>query len=120
MIRIYGVGKDSFQLRAVSTWLKLHQEKVAHVPPIDRPLIKAGPNDKSWEKQNGIDAQLLPLLNRFCFRCHSSLKYHVFDKQMVVDRKDLIASFIRFGPDNIPFMPQDRRLTPETIEKIEA
>jgi hypothetical protein len=105
----------SFQLRAVETWLENHKSSELYVSPLDRALLKGDPADRAWDKSDPVDQGLLPMLNRYCFRCHSSLKYHVFDKEMVFDRKAHISVFIKGG-----LMPQDRQLEQATIDRIEA
>ena len=51
------------------------------------------------------DRELFPLLNRYCFRCHSSFAYHVFDRQAVKQAgAGYMKALIQGGS-----MPQDRR-----------
>jgi hypothetical protein len=114
---------NSFQVRAAENWLELHANGVdTNFPPIDRALPPASPGGSQWIKGNSVDEALLPKLNQFCFRCHSSLIYHVFDKDAVKER----ASFIEFlmspgelqGKPIVPQMPQDRVLDEETRKTI--
>lgn len=69
--------------------------------------------------------RLLRLLNNHCFRCHSSLRYNVFDRQAVRDKKDWIIAFLNlqipdgkggFLPGN--FMPQGRVLSADEKNEI--
>ena len=55
------------------------------------------------------DENLLPLMNQYCFRCHSSVRFHVFQKQAVIQRKPGILARVRSGN-----MPQDRKLSDDT------
>jgi len=103
--------KKAFQLRAVEKWLDLHKTNVGFVDMFDRNLAPdSGAAGLQWSKSNPIDAQLLPLLNQYCFRCHSSLRYHVFDKDGVVARKQTMVNRLNLAADNKFAMPQDRDL----------
>lgn len=114
---------NSFQVRAAGNWLKLHTDGINnHFPPIDRALPPEKSGDAVWTKGNPIDEALLPKLNQFCFRCHSSLIYHVFDKQAVKKRADFIKYVMSpgklDGKDIVPDMPQDRVLDENIRQKI--
>jgi hypothetical protein len=39
-----------------------------------------------WTAGQPTDEALLPMLNQHCFRCHSSVRYHVFEKRAVTSR----------------------------------
>jgi hypothetical protein len=99
---------SAFQLRAVEKWLDLHKSNSDFVDIFDRNLAPA--EGRQWSKQNSVDSQLLPLLNRYCFRCHSSLRYHIFDKNMVFARKGLMVRRLELPAENKFAMPQDRDL----------
>ncbi len=103
-----GPGADQFQLRAVSTWLQVHENNVQFVDPFDR-NIAASPAPQ-WTRANEVDVQVLPLLNRYCFRCHSSVRYHVFDKPDVIARKARMVGRLQRAVTDPFAMPQDRDL----------
>jgi hypothetical protein len=103
-----GPGPDDFRLRAVSRWLQLHENNAQFVGPFDRNIAAA--SAAQWTKTNQIDAQVLPLLNRYCVRCHSSLRYNVFDKPAVIQRKAAMLSYLQSSPAQPWAMPQDRNL----------
>lgn len=110
------VDKNSFQRLAAEKWLAVHANNDGHVDLFARAL-KRTDNSKVWSEQNETDRKLLPLLNRYCFRCHSSLEYHVFEKQAVFARRSDIAD--RLQSKNPKFlMPQDRKLGQETVDTI--
>jgi hypothetical protein len=101
-------GPNNFQLNAVAKWLDLHRPDASdskHVPPYER-----GFGAPTWDPANTNDRTLLYYLNRYCYRCHSSVRYNVFDRNAV---KGLAATgrieerVLDIGaPDR--WMPQDR------------
>jgi len=105
-----------FALLAVRKWLELHKEGQpdanAHILPLRRGLAENA-GDAVWKEGESPDQELLPLLNQYCFRCHSSVRYHVFQKQAVIQRKDDLID--RITTEN---MPQDRKLDADTKAKI--
>ena len=62
-------GSNNFQLAAVTKWLELHATEVGHVPPYKRGF-GASP---VWDPQSENDRKLVYYLNRYCYRCHSSI-----------------------------------------------
>lgn len=106
------VDPQSFALKAVRKWLQLHKTSDAHVPAIGR-----GFGSEIWSENNENDKKLLPLLNQYCFRCHSSIKYHVFDKAAVRANAGLMIDYID-PDDGDPVMPQDRRLNCRKIARL--
>jgi hypothetical protein len=109
-------GGKTFALLAARKWLDLHKEGQPgadqHVPALKRGFAeKAG--DAVWTEGAAPDEKLLPLLNQYCFRCHSSVRYHVFQKQAVIDKKTSILGRIQSGN-----MPQDRDLDQATEDEL--
>jgi hypothetical protein len=109
-------GGPQFGLLAAQKWLELHQQgKLGAdqpVPPLLRGFVeKAG--DAVWTERASPDQELLPLMNQFCFRCHSSVRYHVFQKQTVLSLKTKIKARVKSGN-----MPQDRKLNQGQINQI--
>ncbi|HLX08477.1 MAG TPA: hypothetical protein VKY89_11515 [Thermoanaerobaculia bacterium] len=102
-----------FALLAARKWLELHPAGSGdqHVPPLNRGFGA----DPVWKAGVVPDQELLPVLNQYCFRCHSSIAYHVFDRKAVVARKASIAARVRSGN-----MPQDRKLDGDTKNKLLA
>ena len=103
-------SNPNFALLAVRKWLDLHKEGQPnrHAPPFERGLVNAA-GDPVWTAGADPDQQLLPLMNQYCFRCHSSVRFHVFQKKAVVQRKSSIVSRVTSGN-----MPQDRKLDANT------
>lgn len=108
------VDPESFQYRAVENWMNRHKASSTWLKPIDRPV----PDNKgsfTWSASNANDQKLLPLLNQYCFRCHSSVAYSVFDKRAVrlkaklPNDKGILSRLLTEDPRLR--MPQDRELT---------
>jgi hypothetical protein len=97
-------GPNNFQLAAVSKWLELHATETGYVPPFKRGFGAA----PIWDPQSERDKKLIYYLNRYCYRCHSSVRYNVFDRLAVSNRASQIES--RVLEINSPdiWMPQDR------------
>lgn len=110
---VVGTG-PKFALLAARKWLDLHREGQPnrHVPPLERGLVET-PGDAVWTAGADPDQELLPLLNRYCFRCHSSVRFHVFQKKAVVQRKSGIVTKLNSGN-----MPQDRKLDATTKDLL--
>jgi len=99
---------NNFQLQAVDKWLELHradQFGLAHVTPYRR-----GFGDHPWSPERSTHRQLLYYLNRYCYRCHSSVKYNVFDRRFVREHAFDLASRVqvRDASQVDVWMPQDR------------
>jgi hypothetical protein len=112
--------EDNYQLRAADAWLEHHPiGKEGYLPPIERALVPV--DGEPWKKGVAVDEALLPLLNRYCFRCHSSVKYHVFDRAMVQERIAGAAGIlerIKSSTSVNQRMPQDRNLDEGTIKTL--
>jgi hypothetical protein len=101
---------QSFQLRAVNKWLELHETDLRHKDVFARALTPLKPEDEPWKADNSTDKELLPLMNQYCYRCHSSLRFNIFDRPAVVSRKRLILKFMTNLINDPKKMPQDRNL----------
>lgn len=95
---------DQFKILAVTKWLQLHKTN----PQPESSVFKRSIGSKKWDQKKGVDANLLPQLDRFCFRCHSTVRFDVFDREAVkVKAKSGVASiYVKFG-----VMPQGRKLS---------
>ncbi len=107
---------NAFHDAAAKTWLALHQNSNRHLPPVER----AVPGAVEW-KQN--DSELLGLLDEYCFRCHGTVKFNVFDKPAVQERVPLIRASLRPTPDQLRrdpgiLMPRDRTMKPEDVQRL--
>jgi hypothetical protein len=75
------------QYQAVANWLKLHANgNDTHLSPLERSVLFAKDGSDAgaiWVAGDPTDQRLLPLLNQYCFRCHGSVTFNVFDKTAV-------------------------------------
>jgi hypothetical protein len=112
------VHNDSFEGQAARTWLKLHAQSDEHFAPIDR-SFPAG-KGPAWQPS---EADGLNRLNRYCFRCHGSVRFSIFDRQTVVERAGIMRQ--RINPSQqqakIPGfkMPPDRDLDPSEKQALD-
>jgi hypothetical protein len=110
----------TFSTLATQKWLALHQNSDTR-----KPYSVRGIGKESWNAANVDEMKLLRLLDNHCFRCHSSLRYNVFDKEAVGQRKVVIEAFLNAKlPDgnggSLPgnFMPQGRVLSADEKNEI--
>ncbi|PYS24812.1 MAG: hypothetical protein DMF72_03380 [Acidobacteria bacterium] len=97
---------DNFQLNAVNKWLNLHSpgnSGTAHVPPYQR-----GFGNQLWEPGDQSHRKILYYLNRYCYRCHSSVVYNVFDREAVSGYRGQIPGRVVNISQSEKWMPQDR------------
>ncbi|MCU1228598.1 MAG: small molecule metabolism [Acidobacteria bacterium] len=88
-----------------------------HVVPIRRGFV-GNAGDANWTDDiSKPDPELLPQLNTYYFRCHSSVRFHVFQKQVVVQKKGSITSRLQTPPPSKFRMPQDRILGADLIRQ---
>jgi cytochrome c5 len=109
--QIAAAAGEDFQLRAADLWLAGHSTSTEFLSPIARafPALPSDPHAAVW-KNTPEDTTLLLQLDQYCYRCHSSVAYHVFDKKAVLERRNNMIRRIERGPQAIGGMPQDRKL----------
>jgi hypothetical protein len=109
----------SFHRKASQSWLQLHEASNGHVPAIERGI----PSRLRWNARAPVDQELLPALNRYCFRCHGTIKFNVFDKTEVFGRRGVIATRLMpteaqvRGQDSF-LMPPDRKLDDSERDRL--
>src|SRR5262249_30505317 len=108
------VEPDGFETQAARTWLRLHARSDEHFPPTARGFsTTAGP---IWQAS---EANGLRLLNRYCFRCHGSVSFSVFDRPTVVGNAGLIIQHIDPNAQQQRIdgwkMPPDRQLPQQDL-----
>ena len=94
---------------ASQKWLQLHTNSNAHFPPLARTI---GPEPR-WSGQDTNEVKMLETLNQFCFRCHGTVKYSVFNKQALHDRRPNARKRLDHDAEISLRMPTDRPLTNE-------
>ena len=98
--------------------MQLHATDLGHQNFFVRALPPDG--DSQWCANRDPEGELLPLLNQYCFRCHSSLRFNVFDRPAVVQRKNRVLDYLE-PPLTVKFhMPQDRVLKPDVKDKLKT
>jgi len=97
-----GVNRKSNQLLGVEKWLELHASSADHKQPIERVLLTGS---QTWDANKPADVALLGLLNKHCYRCHSSVRYNVFDKEQVIRNVEDMILLLQIGS-----MPQGHDL----------
>jgi hypothetical protein len=110
-------GTASYQLRGARKWWELHAASgptdYAHKGLFRRVLDGAG----AWSEGNSPDKELLPLMNQYCYRCHSSVRFSILDRPAVVTRKNRIKGRVNSTFPEV-WMPQDRQLDPATKQRL--
>jgi hypothetical protein len=106
-------GTPSIQSQAVGKWWALHvngnQADFVH----KNVFLRAFDGGVKWSDSNPTDKELLPLMNQYCYRCHSSVRFSIFDRPTVALKRFGIKA--RVEAEN---MPQDRKLSPDVKQKI--
>ena len=98
-----GDNDANFQLRAVQKWLQIHKTSNDHVSPYLR-----GFGNQAWQQDNGNHRKLVYFLNRYCYRCHSSVRYDIYNRQSVKGLVSTIKGRVLTVDDPTTWMPQDR------------
>ena len=107
------------EVLAAEQWLTLHAKSNDHITPADR-AIGAHPR---WSPNSRTDAEALTTLNQYCFRCHGTIKFSVFNKAVVLRNATLIrasidpTSALRTNPA-FRKMPPDRDLLSDARNRI--
>jgi hypothetical protein len=100
---------------ASSRWLEIHATNYSRLPPTERAIG----NDPRWSSNNTNDVQVLSALNQYCFRCHGTVKFSVFNKEEI-KRPDYRALINQAVKSDTPLglrMPPDRDL-PDDVRNL--
>jgi hypothetical protein len=112
------VRPDSFEAQAARTWLKLHSDSNDHFPPTSRGFSLNGGPVWQLSEADGLDR-----LNRYCFRCHGSVRFSVFDRPAVVERAGIMRQRINPSSQQAKVsgfkMPPDRVLDNAEIQALD-
>jgi len=94
------------EVLAAGKWLEVHASNDGHVLPVDRAIGE----DPRWSAANTNDVKVLDILNQNCFRCHGTIKFSVFNKQAVIERRANIKARLQADAPIGIRMPPDREL----------
>lgn len=98
-------------------WLELHgtNNNYSHVLPLDRAIGL----EPRWSAANPTDATILASFNQYCFRCHGTVKFSVFNRQEI--RQPMLLAYIEQAIKTNAVvgikMPPDRPL-PDDVRKL--
>jgi len=97
-------------------WLELHgtNNNYSHVLPADRGIGI----EPRWSTANSNDAPTLDVFNQYCFRCHGTVKFSVFNRQEIRQPQILamIEQVIKTNASVGVKMPPDRPL-PDNVRQ---
>lgn len=96
-------------------WLQLHGTNYDHIQPTDRAIGL----DPQWSSQNTNDVKVLAALNQYCFRCHGTVKFSVFNRMEILNPlyRGLIDLTINTNTPLLQRMPPDRPL-PDDVHAL--
>lgn len=100
-----GLKTPAFVREAVVSWNLTHA-RADYVPITDRSFGMT-----RWASQVKADDELLRMLNRYCYRCHGTIRFDIYNRSQVVAMSKRAVRQIDLG-----LMPLDRqgdRLLPE-------
>lgn len=101
---------------AAQKWIQLHAASVTHVLPPDRAIGL----DPKWASTNADEVQVLSDLNQYCFRCHGTVKFSIFNRQKIhtLDMQVKIEQRLGTNAALEAKMPPDRDLSPAVRDRI--
>jgi hypothetical protein len=112
---------DSVLRRAAEHWLTWHLQQGTQPEALFDRALQVSADSHRWNPSDPTDAELLPKLNRLCFRCHGSVKFDVLDKEMVLALTSKLNAAL-YPKDQISdprsAMPPDRNLSPDDLKKL--
>jgi hypothetical protein len=97
-------------------WLEVHQANYGHAALADRAI---GPEPR-WSSTNTDDLRVLATLNQYCFRCHGTVKFSVFNRAEILNPlyRGLIDLTISTNTPALKRMPPDRPLPDDARDLI--
>ncbi len=112
---------DSVLRRAVEHWLMSHLKQGPGPQPLFERSLQGSLTARQWNSGDPQDAELLPTLNRLCFRCHGTVLFDVLDREMVFKLRSNMNSVLfpqTQISDKRAAMPPDRNLSDEDFRKL--
>jgi hypothetical protein len=103
-------GAPSFRTQALQQWLTLHSTDSSH-RRLEERAFSTQPGAPTWTQ---AERDVLKDLNRYCYRCHSTIRFSVFDRASILADKDTMADMVASG-----CMPRDRVLDPSVAQSLE-
>jgi hypothetical protein len=116
-----GAQPDSVLRRGAEHWITTHMLDGPQPKALFDRALKSPLGPAIWDRLNPVDAELLPKLNRYCFRCHGSVKFDIFDKEMVLRfRTSMKAALFPRNQIGDPrkAMPPDRTLSDAELKSL--
>jgi hypothetical protein len=113
------VNGTDFKAKAIEKWLAVHAGNDQPQPAAARILSLGG---AVWNPAVADEKDLLDKLNRYCFRCHSSIRYNVFDKAGVANANSdkNMEDRMRRQASDFRHMPNGRELPTAELEAFIA
>jgi len=99
---------------AAAKWLEIHKNKYEPILPIQR-AIGAG---AQWPAGDPKEVAVLETMNQYCYRCHGTVKFSVFNKQSALERKANIVERLAKNAEVGLKMPPDRDLPEEKRDQL--
>lgn len=121
-IKIDGTGVETTVRDGLDKWQQLHGLSNANPISAHLPVSTTLRGVDSMWTDHPYDVELLDMMTQYCFRCHGSIKYNVFDKQAVIHRARAISFYIDNEADRSkpPIMPYGRTIPLEDRECMKA
>lgn len=109
------VGPYRTATRSVQLWIDNHKTSSAYVDRWQRILPSLSAGRLPWTQQNPFDEAVLPLLERYCSRCHMTMFFGIYDRPLVRTKARSAVERIRAAEvgsiaEPYKWMPQGRVL----------
>jgi hypothetical protein len=111
--QVKAINNQDFKYRAAEKWVTLHD---GHDQPV--PFTERAIGQKLWDPSKPDETELLGLLDHYCFRCHSSLVYNVFDRDGVFAESGAFNFYLNEDSTSPLHMPQGRNLPDDVKNRI--
>jgi hypothetical protein len=100
------VSDQSLIAAGAANWVRLHAASNDYIPPQERAWLDLG---RQPAAPHAAFERALPLLNRFCYRCHGSIDYSIYDQAGLLAMPDRLVERLE-DPELTNRMPIDRNL----------
>ena len=96
---------------AAAKWLEI---RYAPAPPIQRAIGDAA----RWSAANPNEVAVLETMNQYCYRCHGTVKFSVFNKKWMLENRAKFLLRLDPGADVGLKMPLDRDLPADKRQQL--